>query len=111
MGIVVQTVQKGIQGFSRGRDSARLQSRALQLMQGRTPNRDDKWEWYFLMQHYGVPTRLLDWTDNPLIALYFAVNDQPESASDDSAVGVFDPCRLNRQLSKQLDGRIIPCLY
>lgn len=23
----------------------------------------DHWEWYFLMQHYGVPTRLLDWSD------------------------------------------------
>jgi len=30
------------------------------------------------MQHYGVPTRLLDWTDNILIALYFVVNDEPD---------------------------------
>jgi hypothetical protein len=33
----------------------------------------DEWDLFFFKQHYGVPTRLLDWTENPFIALYFAV--------------------------------------
>ena len=69
---------------------------AAQLTHG---NALDHWGQYFLMQAYGAPTRLLDWTDGALAALHFAV--QPRARASDregtahAAVYMLDPAWLN----------------
>lgn len=52
------------------------------------------WEWLLLMQHYFVPTRLLDWSESPLIGLYFAVENKKFDKFD-GALWVLSPVKLN----------------
>jgi hypothetical protein len=54
--------------------------------------RETDWETLFDMQHYGIPTRLLDWSETFGVAVFFALGTQASEA----ALYVLDPVRLNR---------------
>lgn len=65
-----------------------FKSRALPFLNDIPKN---AWEWLALAQHHGLSTRMLDWTMNPLVAAFFAVE---KKCNTDSAIYVYD---LNRE--------------
>lgn len=65
----------------------------------------DDWDKLFFMQHYGVPTRLLDWTENPFVAIYFAMSPLKISPDKDAALWLCDPVKWNSYVMSSYSGK------
>lgn len=76
----------------------RFKERSLPYLKDRI---EDDWQLLFLMQHYGIPTRFLDWTENPAIALFFALSSAKKNNGtymEDAAVWLLDPYKWNKHV-------------
>lgn len=73
--------------------------RFLGMKLNRPPASDDNLGWMQVAQHHGLPTRLLDWTQNAAVALFFACSGRPDK---DGLVAVLNPIELNQAVNAKL---------
>jgi hypothetical protein len=52
-------------------------------------------DWLLLAQHYGLPTQLLDWTENPFVAIFFALGEGGDG-NRDGCLWALSPTVLNQ---------------
>jgi len=68
---------------------------------------DSDWNWLSVAQHHGLPTRLLDWSHSPYVALHFATR-YPQRNDVDGAVWCLDYAAVHELLPAELRAAVEP---
>lgn len=103
---LIPSIARGAVGDTVDKEIAltkRFKQNAVSILVEKPSN---EFEWLFLMQHHRVPTRLLDWSESPLVGLYFAIDEK--EPSEDGALWCIDPVKVNHiaRINPTLSGDI-----
>ena len=85
--------------YSWEKESALLHQFKARAARFLSHNPNDDTEWLFIMQHHATPTRLLDWSENALVALSFATQYRKDNHKDkDANIWCLNPIKLNSNI-------------
>lgn len=99
----------------KGGNSKNLEQLALMEFKRQSPplieiEPKDDFDWIVIAQHFGLPTRLLDWTYNPLSALWFALcefrNIETIVKGGSASVWIFEPFLEDFRKQQNYDGSV-----
>jgi hypothetical protein len=108
--LMSMSADSGTEDWVRGAELEMMQRFRQRAMHFGIPGLPEVWDilgWWELMQHHGAPTRLMDWTTSPFVAIWSALDGHADGDGN-MALWVYDHANANANLEQEI-GRLRAC--